>query len=147
MSGMKPGKREKATRKKSVKPSAQRSKAKPTTGLVLRPDAYPAMLSGLVELMEEARSQAVRHVNAMMTASYWEIGRRIVEQEQGGEQRAGYGEELIERLSADLTSHFGRGFSQTNLKTMRLFYLAFRSAGSGSKTGFRKPRTKKPDSV
>jgi predicted nuclease of restriction endonuclease-like (RecB) superfamily len=60
-----------------------------------------------------------------MTASYWEIGRRIVEFEQGGEERAAYGEALIQRLALDLTGRFGRGFSRQNLWQMRAFYLAW----------------------
>jgi predicted nuclease of restriction endonuclease-like (RecB) superfamily len=66
---------------------------------------------------------AARNVNALMTASYWEIGRRIVEAEQKGKRRAGYGEQLIERLSLDLTRQFGRGFSRQNLQQMRQFFL------------------------
>ena len=58
-----------------------------------------------------------------MTASYWEIGRRIVEAEQQGKRRAGYGEQLMERLSSDLTRQFGRGFSRQNLQQMRSFFL------------------------
>jgi hypothetical protein len=61
-----------------------------------------------------------------MTATYWAIGRRIVEQEQHGAVRAGYGEELIVRLSKDLQSRFGRGFGRANLFQMRAFYLAYR---------------------
>ena len=60
-----------------------------------------------------------------MTASYWEIGHRIVEAEQKGKRRAGYGEQLIERLSIDLTQAFGRGFSADNLENMRRFFLAY----------------------
>lgn len=60
-----------------------------------------------------------------MTASYWEIGRRIVEFEQGGEDRAAYGEALIRRLGADLSQRFGRGFGWRNLAQMRAFYLAW----------------------
>jgi predicted nuclease of restriction endonuclease-like (RecB) superfamily len=60
-----------------------------------------------------------------MTATYWEIGRRIVENEQGGEERAHYGKELLKRLSADLSAQFGRGYSQRNLEQMRLFYLSW----------------------
>ncbi|GLC97432.1 hypothetical protein Tamer19_68410 [Cupriavidus sp. TA19] len=71
---------------------------------------------------------AARSVNALMTASYWEIGRRIVEFEQGGQDRAAYGEALIERLSADLTDRFGRGFSRQNLWQMRAFHLAWPAA-------------------
>jgi hypothetical protein len=64
-------------------------------------------------------------VNATMTAVYWSIGRRIVLEEQRGAQRAEYGEELIEQLAGRLTARFGRGFSTTNLKQMRSFYLAY----------------------
>ncbi|PWC26180.1 MULTISPECIES: PDDEXK nuclease domain-containing protein [Brenneria] len=60
-----------------------------------------------------------------MTASYWEIGRRIVEAEQQGKRRAGYGEQLIERLSNDLAQRFGRGFSRQNLQQMRSFFLTW----------------------
>ncbi|MBI3248014.1 MAG: DUF1016 domain-containing protein [Deltaproteobacteria bacterium] len=87
---------------------------------------YEDMLSGVVELLDAARRAAARSVNALMTATYWEIGRRIVEREQGGRKRAEYGEELIERLSVDLTARFGRGFGRRNLFLMRSFFLAFR---------------------
>jgi predicted nuclease of restriction endonuclease-like (RecB) superfamily len=60
-----------------------------------------------------------------MTATYWEIGRRIIEQEQGGGRRAEYGEALIANLSKDLTVRYGRGFSKRNLEQMRLFYLGW----------------------
>jgi len=61
-----------------------------------------------------ARANSVRNVNAIMTATYWEIGRRIVEFEQRGEKRADYGEELIRRLADDLVPRFGRGFGWRN---------------------------------
>jgi predicted nuclease of restriction endonuclease-like (RecB) superfamily len=60
-----------------------------------------------------------------MTATYWEMGRRIVDFEQKGERRAGYGEELLVRLSLDLTARFGRGFGRRNLQDMRAFYLHY----------------------
>jgi predicted nuclease of restriction endonuclease-like (RecB) superfamily len=60
-----------------------------------------------------------------MTATYWEIGRRIVEFEQGGADRATYGDALVERLARDLTQRFGRGFSRQNLGQMRAFYRAW----------------------
>ncbi len=85
------------------------------------------MLADVVRLVDAARSGAVRSVNAIMTATYWAIGRRIVEQEQHGAERAGYGEELIVRLSADLQARFGRGFGRANLSQMRGFYMAYRS--------------------
>lgn len=87
--------------------------------------AYDRALAGMVELLESARHAAARTVNAVMTATYWELGRRIVEVEQGGKQRAGYGQELLNRLSADLTKRFGRGFSADNLELMRRFYANY----------------------
>ncbi len=79
------------------------------------PAGYAGIHSGIVDLLDAARQAAARSVNALMTASYWEIGRRIVEAEQQGKRRAGYGEQLMERLSSDLTRQFGRGFSRQNL--------------------------------
>jgi predicted nuclease of restriction endonuclease-like (RecB) superfamily len=84
---------------------------------------YDAVLTGMVALLENARRASARTVNAIMTATYWELGRRIVEYEQQGEQRAEYGGELLARLSQDLTSKFGRGFAVDNLERMRRFYL------------------------
>ncbi len=89
------------------------------------PDSYGDIHSAIVQLLEGARRAAARSVNALMTASYWEIGRRIVEAEQGGRERAEYGEQLIKRLAEDLTTRFGRGFSRQNLWQMRAFYLAW----------------------
>lgn len=90
-------------------------KVPPSTG-------YDAMLSGVAGLLEEARRTSARTVNAIMTATYWEIGRRIVKYEQEGEVRAVYGTALIKRLSQDLTARFGRGFSAVNVSQMRKLY-------------------------
>lgn len=95
-----------------------------TTSPVLTP-AYGDIHTGIVELLEAARHAAARSVNALMTTSYWEIGRRIVEFEQGGADRAAYGEALIKRLGADLSRQFGRGFGWRNLAQMRAFYLVW----------------------
>lgn len=89
------------------------------------PASYHDIQTGIVSLLESARASAVRSVNAVMTATYWEIGRRIVESEQGGEERAGYGEALVRRLAEDLTRHFGRGFGWRNLMQMRAFHLTW----------------------
>lgn len=86
---------------------------------------YHGLLADVVRVIEDARRSAARSVNSVMTATYWFIGRRIVEQEQGGKVRAGYGEALLTRLSPDLTARFGRGFSRQNLQQMRQFYLAY----------------------
>jgi predicted nuclease of restriction endonuclease-like (RecB) superfamily len=86
---------------------------------------YGGLLSGISELLEQARRSAVRAVNGILTAAYWEIGRRVVEFEQGGQERAGYGEELLKRLGQDLTAKHGRGFSERSLLKMRTFYLGW----------------------
>jgi len=87
---------------------------------------YGGLIGGIAELLEAARRTAARTVNALITATYWEIGRRIVEFEQGGEKRAEYGEALLQRLAQDLTARFGRGFRRSNLFQIRAFYLAYR---------------------
>jgi predicted nuclease of restriction endonuclease-like (RecB) superfamily len=86
--------------------------------------AYVSLRSGIVELLESARRGAARTVNAILTSTYWEIGKRIVQEEQQGREKAGYGEGLIDRLSLDLMARFGRGFSRSNVFQMREFYLA-----------------------
>jgi predicted nuclease of restriction endonuclease-like (RecB) superfamily len=87
--------------------------------------AYLEFTKEISSVLEEARHQAVKTVSTFLTVAYWEIGRKIVEFEQGGEHKAIYGEELIDSLSRDLTAKFGRGFGRTNLFQMRAFYLAY----------------------
>ena len=84
---------------------------------------YAAWSGGITILLDESRRQAARSVNAILTATYWEIGRRIVEFVQAGEARAEYGNEVLERLSRDLTKRFGKGFGKSVLFQMRGFYL------------------------
>jgi predicted nuclease of restriction endonuclease-like (RecB) superfamily len=76
-------------------------------------------------ILEKAKDTAARAVNFSMVLAYWEIGRRIVEEEQKGRNRAEYGEKLIEDLSEKLSSEYGAGFSVANLKNFRQFYKAF----------------------
>src|SRR2546423_3103188 len=98
--------------------------------ILLKPSVeYGGLIGGIGELLEAARRNAARAVNALMTATYWEIGRRIVEFEQRGKKRAEYGEELLQRLAQDLTARFGRGFSYPNVNKFRQFYLAFPASG------------------
>lgn len=85
---------------------------------------YAGLVNGIGELLEVARHATARVTNTIMTATYWEVGRRVVEFEQGGKKRAEYGEELLQRLAADLTDRYGRGFSRQNLQRAREFYLA-----------------------
>lgn len=79
----------------------------------------------ICSVLEQARAGAYRAVNAAMVQAYWHIGRLIVEHEQGGRHRAGYGEALLVDLSQRLTADFGRGFDARNLRYMRQFYLTF----------------------
>ena len=89
---------------------------------------YTGLLGGISDLLDVARRASARAVNAFMTATYWEVGQRIVDFEQGGEKRAEYGIALLERLSKDLTLRHGRGFARPNLIRFRQFYMAFPSA-------------------
>ena len=76
-------------------------------------------------VLEAARSSAYRAVNTAMVLAYWQVGRLIVEHEQGGKRRATYGAAVLEDLSRRLTMEFGRGFDGRNLRYMRQFYMAF----------------------
>ena len=98
-----------------------------TKRTVIAAAEYGPLLSGISTLLREARRAAARSVNTILTVTYWEVGRQIVEFEQMGTKRAKYGAELLQRLSGDLTARFGRGFSVDNLENMRLFYLGYPS--------------------
>lgn len=76
-------------------------------------------------ILKRAREQAYDSANGIMTFAYWNVGRRIVQQEQYGEKKAKYGSYLIKNLSKQLSDEFGTGFSVANLKNCRQFYLAF----------------------
>ncbi len=88
-----------------------------------------APLSGLLDalrgLIQQGRHQALRAVDMVQVQTCWEIGRHIVEFEQGGEARAAYGKKLLPRLAETLSREFGKGFDASNLRYMRLFYQAF----------------------
>ncbi len=87
---------------------------------------YKSVLDGIIALLEQSRRLSARSVNAIMTATYWEIGRRIVEIDQRGETRKDYyGEKIVNKLAVDLTNRFGRGFGRRNLFQMRSFNLAY----------------------
>ncbi len=77
------------------------------------------------ELLKQARNKSFQTVNAIMVQTYWQIGRRIVEQEQKGKRRAEYGNYLIANLSRYLSETLGKGFSEANLKNVRKFYIIF----------------------
>lgn len=83
------------------------------------------------DILTAARQKAYAAINSTMVEAYWQIGRRIVEEEQQGEKRAEYGEQIVRELSKALTAEFGKGFSYANLKNFRQFYLRFPDIGKG----------------
>ncbi len=82
--------------------------------------------SQIVDLLQSARQQVLRTVNKTMVITYFEIGRIIIEEEQNGKERAGYGKSILKELSKVLTKEFGKGFSVYNLERMRKFYFIYK---------------------
>ena len=85
----------------------------------------PELYQQIHGILHAARQQSYRAVNTAMVEAYWQIGRRIVEHEQGGEARAAYGQGVLAALAARLTEDFGKGFTTANLRNFRQFYLTF----------------------
>ncbi|MEL7597242.1 MAG: DUF1016 N-terminal domain-containing protein, partial [Clostridiaceae bacterium] len=83
--------------------------------------------NSIKQTLDEARSKVYSSVNFYMVQAYWNIG-RLIFQAQDGKERAEYGEQLIKNLSKELTKEFGKGFTPTNLKTMRKFYMVFQNS-------------------
>ncbi|MDE2414299.1 MAG: DUF1016 family protein [Comamonadaceae bacterium] len=92
--------------------------------------APPDLLGRVVTILEQARGNVLRAVNANMVLAYWLIGREIVQAVQQGQERAAYGKRVMEELSASLAERYGKGFSVTNLWYFRQFYLAFQNRGT-----------------
>ena len=84
------------------------------------------------QILQDARQSTYRSVNFVMVSAYWEMGKRIVEYEQLGRKRAGYGESLLTELSKKLTADFGKGFALPSLRNYRQFYLTFSGSQKGS---------------
>ena len=112
---------------------------KPAPKRPARAGDYDRLLGQIIEEVNQARHLSARVVNTAMTATYWLIGRHIVEFEQAGSQRAEYGEALLKKMAVDLTAKFGKGFSLTNLKQFRQFYLTFPQGGMGQTASGRLP--------
>jgi DUF1016 N-terminal domain/YhcG PDDEXK nuclease domain len=83
------------------------------------------LYNSIKSVLDNARQQVVRAVNTTMVEAYWQIGRLIVEEEQHGKDRAQYGKQQLKEIADRLTVEFGAGFPETNLKYMRLVFLAF----------------------
>ncbi len=101
--------------------------------LVPSKDAGPQdLLARVVSILEQARGNVLRAVNTQMVLAYWLIGREIVEAVQAGQDRAAYGKQVLETLSAGLAQRYGKGFSVPNLQNFRKFYLAYSQRGTSA---------------
>ena len=83
------------------------------------------LIENISKAINEARRKVATHINATMTQTYWQVGKYIVEYEQGGQAKVAYGTSTLTELSRQLTARFGRGFSRPNLVNMRKFYLLY----------------------
>lgn len=86
---------------------------------------YDELLERISAIYADGRGRAIQTVNVQLLETYWQVGRHIVEFEQGGQAHAEYGAGLIPKLAKDLSLRHGKGFSRSNLKCMRLFYLTY----------------------
>ncbi|MDD5687722.1 MAG: PDDEXK nuclease domain-containing protein [Elusimicrobia bacterium] len=86
---------------------------------------YQTLIKSIGELLNQGRQRAYSQVNNILVETYWDIGREIVEYEQKGNEHAEYGSELLNRLSSDLRTKYGKGFSRRNVLDMRRFYLVY----------------------
>lgn len=77
------------------------------------------------QILVQARQKTYQAINSAMVEAYWNIGQKIVEEEQSGKERAAYGKEVIKTISKELSTEFGKGFSERNIRKYRQFYLAF----------------------
>lgn len=119
------------------KAATKKGKAKavapvPASSFILHHSSFPspslpdaALFTRVAAILDEARGNVVRAVNSQMVLAYWLIGREIVQELQGGEERAAYGKQVLRELSQQLGERYGRGFSMTNLKYFRQFYTVY----------------------
>lgn len=97
---------------------------------ILPEKPYDALIATITSTYDQGRLRAVQVVNVQLLETYWQIGRHIVEFEQAGSAKAGYGKSLIKQLATDLTLRFGKGFSRSNLIRIRQFYLLYPKGAS-----------------
>ena len=91
----------------------------------LQNSKYNSLVDNVGKLLAESKQKIASQINSALVTTYWNVGKHIVEFEQGGADKAKYGSELIVQLSKDLSLKYGKGFSRSNLTYMRKFYLAF----------------------
>lgn len=90
--------------------------------LVIPEDNYDKLLTDLHQIIETGRGRAAIAINSEVVSTYWQIGERIVVEEQLGMDRAAYGEQILAKLGRALSLEFGRGFAEGSLRNMRQFY-------------------------
>lgn len=95
-------------------------------------DTLQPLIDSIAQVIQEARSHLAKQINSTMTNAYWQIGKYIVEYEQGGQAKVAYGESTLRELSIRLTARYGRGYSRPNLVNMRKFYLMYPNCQSVS---------------
>ncbi len=83
---------------------------------------YQQLIDRIGDIYQSAKSKIISAVNVEMLLAYWQIGKDIIEFEQGGKLKAEYGKQLLENLAKDLTLRYGKGFSRSNLNYMRLLF-------------------------
>lgn len=86
---------------------------------------YQAIITDIKDIISSGQKIAYNATNKAMILTYWHVGKRIVEQEQNGNERAQYGQALIDALADELTKEYGKSFSKINLQYFRKFYIAF----------------------
>jgi predicted nuclease of restriction endonuclease-like (RecB) superfamily len=107
--------------------SKGKKKATTASAVVVTEPTLPTDLYAQVQaVLQQARQQAKRSVNQVMVQAYWQVGRLIVEHEQGGADRAAYGAKTLQALADKLLSEFGKGFSVGNLRNFRQFFLTIK---------------------
>lgn len=99
----------------------------------MQKSSYNGLILDIGRLLEEGRRKALQSVNFIIVQTYWEIGRKIVEFEQSGKEKAEYGSKLLKILSNDLKQKYGKGFSVDNLERMRRFYTNFKISATLSR--------------
>jgi predicted nuclease of restriction endonuclease-like (RecB) superfamily len=131
----------KAVRKRTLKHKA--------VSVPLPSDPVPDLFGRVASILDQARAGVVRAVNSQMVQAYWLIGREIVQEIQGGKERAQYGRKVLEDLSLKLTERYGDGFSETTLQYFRKFYLAYsnRHFPIPRPMGVELPTTNKQDEI
>jgi len=103
---------------------------------------YVVLLGKIAKIITGARAKIIRDIDTTQVATYWYIGKAVIEHEQGGKSRAEYGQQTLINLSRDLTSHFGKGFSVDNLQNMRRLYVEFQNISKIYETASRKSEAK-----